>query len=866
MQKARPGKQIITYGLIIALLLGLNLGLTGRTALSQTPGTGFKVGWNLPNPPTEGRVGLRLSLNNLELANTGTQPWLKAGPNSLRLAYRWFGADNKPLSPQNKDNGYEELRADLPQDIPTGGRVVYPLFLVSVPNAPGDYSLRFDLLQGTNVYLADRGSNDFSLKLSIKPKDTTAPVSAVRTLPLFSNSTLFAVSWDGKDEDTGSGLVTYDLQYKSAEEADWRDWLLNTSATSAQFRGDNGKLYLFRSRASDRAGNVGKYPDAEQASTRIDSLSPSARIEVLPGQSPEVFLVRWSSFDNIAGAATALCDVQYREGANGNWTDWQLGTSVGSALFRGEAGKSYFFRVRATDYAGNQGDYTEAQANTTISAAFNTLIAQQPLTATVSTVPTATVTPGATVTTTATATSGATTTTTAGATTGAATTAASGTTTAATTPAVSTTTVPATATTASGGTTAATTSSASSTTAVGGTTAAATTPAVTTAASTSSAATTAASSTIAGATTASSTTAASTAITATTPITTTPAPATPPPPQSFYFPLAVKSGESGAGTSSLLVYNPGPDPLNVFMRFNDGAGAPISTTVNNQPQPVSNDQAVTLARVDTVLRTVEPGQSVNLWAGSLPPSSFSGWVEVRGDKPLQASAVRQPATGQAVQYTAAQASPQLYLPYIKKADTLSSSFINLANTSPTPAEVTITYYDAGSGTVLATDKRTLPRLGSTRFSASSIATPDANLRFTGSAVISSNVALAASVETLLDDGTPLTYPAQTRAGQVSAQLPIYREVDGVTTTALVQNTTKEVLKVKLEYLDTAGQVLATKEQNVAGFGRVALWQGDTVELTAGSGGRLRVSTLTPNGGLVVTVLGAGPGFKGRQFL
>ena len=241
---------------------------------------------------------------------------------------------------------------------------------MGVPNAAGDYTLHIDLVQGANGWLADKGSPDLAFKVTVRAKDITAPTSQVSPLPLFSTSTTFTVTWEARDDNGGSGVAYYDLQYKVPGDQEWHDWLLNTGATSAQFAGENGKLYLFRSRASDTAGKNGIYPENEQASTRVDSLAPSAKIESLPAQSPEVFLVRWSSFDNVAGAAVSLCDVQYREGSNGAWTDWLLGTSAGSALFKGEPAKSYSFRVRASDYAGNQGDYpAEAQATTTVSAA-----------------------------------------------------------------------------------------------------------------------------------------------------------------------------------------------------------------------------------------------------------------------------------------------------------------------------------------------------------------------------------------------------------------------------------------------------------------------------------------------------------------
>ena len=748
----------ITSLILAGLALTFAIAWPTGSVFSQTQG--YKVDWTLANPPTEGRTGLRLSLANLELTNSGTTNWASSGANALKLGYHWFTADNKAIDPKNPDNGYDELQAELPQDIPTGGRVLYPQFLVGVPSAAGDYVLHIDLVQGADGWLSTKGAADLSFKVSIRGKDGSAPTSSVVSLPLFTTSASFGVSWSGKDEDGGSGLASYDIQYKAATDPDWHDWLLGTTATTATFNGQEGQLYLFRSRATDQAGNVGKYSDNEQASTRIDSLPPSATIQTLPAQSPEVFVVRWSSFDNVAGAATALCDVQYRVGTTGDWQDWQLGTSTGSALFQGQAGQTYSFRVRATDYAGNQGDFpSNAQATTTVSAALDTLFGQMPLVAPL----------------------------------------------------------------------------------VGGTTSISPT----------------------NSTTPTATASISSTVAATTTTSTPPAPTGP---TSQFFPLAVKNGDNGSGTTTILVHNPGTDPIDVFIRFNSFAGAPISNTVSDKLTPVSNDQATALARVDTVLKTVAPGDTINVWAGGLTPSTYNGWVEVRSLGTFQASAVRQPTTGAPLQYAPVPAATTLYLPYVKKADAVSSSIFNIANTTATPAQYTITYYDSASGNVVGTDKRTLPRYGSTRFSVNSLTTDDPNLRFQASAVITANVALSVQVENVLQDGSPLSYPALTTAASVAPQMPIYQAVDGVTTSLLVQNTTKDPLTVKMEYLDNTGQVVATTQQNLPGFGRATAWAGDVKELKAGFTGTVRVSTDAANGALAVTVLGAGPNLAGQPFL
>src|SRR5215217_1998115 len=90
-----PGYGLALLSLLALLLAGLLL--SGSSAFSQAQT--LKVTWSLANQPTEGRSGLRLGINNLELTNSGTQAWPKTGSDQIRLGYRWFGADNKPIDP-----------------------------------------------------------------------------------------------------------------------------------------------------------------------------------------------------------------------------------------------------------------------------------------------------------------------------------------------------------------------------------------------------------------------------------------------------------------------------------------------------------------------------------------------------------------------------------------------------------------------------------------------------------------------------------------------------------------------------------------------------------------------------------------------
>jgi hypothetical protein len=71
----------------------------------------------------------------------------------------------------------------------------------------------------------------------------------------------FTVSWDGNDG-SGSGIATYDVQYRAGSAA-WINWLLGTTQETASFSGNASGTYSFRVRARDKAGNLGDFSSPE---------------------------------------------------------------------------------------------------------------------------------------------------------------------------------------------------------------------------------------------------------------------------------------------------------------------------------------------------------------------------------------------------------------------------------------------------------------------------------------------------------------------------------------------------------------------------------------------------------------------------
>ena len=106
--------------------------------------------------------------------------------------------------------------------------------------------------------------------------------------------------------------------------------------------------------------------------TNCDTVPPTATVQALPRFSPGEFRVFWSGQDfapsGCQPSGIANYDVQYRING-GSWVNWRTRTTGTDFGFRNLAPNGAFveFRARATDNAGNVGQYTSvAQAATTI--------------------------------------------------------------------------------------------------------------------------------------------------------------------------------------------------------------------------------------------------------------------------------------------------------------------------------------------------------------------------------------------------------------------------------------------------------------------------------------------------------------------
>jgi hypothetical protein len=95
--------------------------------------------------------------------------------------------------------------------------------------------------------------------------DTVPPVSQASTPTCAVLSA--AISWSGTD--TGSGIVSYDVQVRQGSTGSWTNWKSGTTDTLGVYAGDTGHTYYFRSRARDAAGNLEPAPASPDTQTLL---------------------------------------------------------------------------------------------------------------------------------------------------------------------------------------------------------------------------------------------------------------------------------------------------------------------------------------------------------------------------------------------------------------------------------------------------------------------------------------------------------------------------------------------------------------------------------------------------------------------
>ena len=156
--------------------------------------------------------------------------------------------------------------------------------------------------------------------------------------------------------DSGSGMGEMRL---SNDGVTWSEWMpFSTTKTWELGAGTGTKTVRakFRDKLHNESGVAAD-------SIFLDVTAPSTAQVAAPAYSTtqsktKSVVVKWAATD--VGLGVAGYDVDYRTLPSSTWTNWGALKSAGSAVFTGTPGRTYQFRVRARDKAGNDGSFSAA--------------------------------------------------------------------------------------------------------------------------------------------------------------------------------------------------------------------------------------------------------------------------------------------------------------------------------------------------------------------------------------------------------------------------------------------------------------------------------------------------------------------------
>ncbi len=164
---------------------------------------------------------------------------------------------------------------------------------------------------------------------------------------------------EGEDVSGAGGSVETEYDHNDPNYPD------NSFSTDVTLQNNNDYKVRVRGviiRDTGGAGAPDEYSVYEESDGFLAYNSPpTAQIDSLDEVQPETdFTVSWSGSDP---DGIDSYRVEYKVGSQA-WTVWFSDTTSTSAVFSGEDGTTYEFRVRATDAAGNEGDYSSSESTT----------------------------------------------------------------------------------------------------------------------------------------------------------------------------------------------------------------------------------------------------------------------------------------------------------------------------------------------------------------------------------------------------------------------------------------------------------------------------------------------------------------------
>ncbi|MFL5306458.1 MAG: fibronectin type III domain-containing protein [Polyangia bacterium] len=211
----------------------------------------------------------------------------------------------------------------------------------------------------------------YSNIVSVTPAnpDTSPPTAPANLMAVATSATQVALSWTAATDNTA--VTSYLVERcQGAACTSFAQVGTSPAAMFADLGLSQGTAYSYRVRASDAAGNLGRYSSVATATTTTST-------DVQPPSAPAGLTATATSGTQINLAWTAATDdvgvtgyrVERCQGAACTaFTQLAVATAVTFSDTGLAAGVSYSYRVRASDAAGNLGGYSNVATATTLTA------------------------------------------------------------------------------------------------------------------------------------------------------------------------------------------------------------------------------------------------------------------------------------------------------------------------------------------------------------------------------------------------------------------------------------------------------------------------------------------------------------------
>lgn len=151
------------------------------------------------------------------------------------------------------------------------------------------------------LFRSDDG--DASTTVDALPPDT----AVLQYSTPVTSTAYFPVRWAGSDD--GSGIASYDVQYRDGAGGSWIDLTAGSTLTQMYFfQGQDRHTYYLRSRARDRAGNVEDYPPAPDSQILVSTtpyITTTISSLALVGQRGWSSTMPRISFSNLGAYSTS---------------------------------------------------------------------------------------------------------------------------------------------------------------------------------------------------------------------------------------------------------------------------------------------------------------------------------------------------------------------------------------------------------------------------------------------------------------------------------------------------------------------------------------------------------------------------------